>query len=218
VTAGGLSLDGQRFYHCDATFLFPVSAMASVFRAKVLNALWDAQRAAAFEGYRDFEDPEGFERLINRLPKKWNVYAKPSFDQGKHVLQYLGRYTHRVGMANSRLLQVTADTVTFRTRGADTATTAPVEFLRRFVRHVLPDGFHKIRHVGLNASESKREAARAALRQTTRRSRAVSWQERLRQVTDRDVCRCPSCKAPLLSTAFASPLARAPPARLEKAA
>lgn len=211
VTAGGLSLDGQRFLHCAPTFLFPVSAMAEVFRAKVIDALWKAYRALELGDFDDFEDPEGFSRLINRLPKKWNVYAKPSFDQGKHVLQYLGRYTHRVGIANSRLVEVTDDSVTFRTRGAKVVTVTPVEFLRRFVRHVLPDGFHKIRHVGLNASKTKREAACNALEQTRPSTDPLTWQGRLLQLTSRDVCRCPKCNAALRSLPLNPIRARAPP-------
>jgi hypothetical protein len=139
VTAGGLSLDGERFIHCHPTYIFPIAALAKVVRAKLLNELWRAYRSDSFAGFADFNDPEGFSYLTRRLPKDWIVYAKPSFDRGEHVLQYLGRYTHRVGISNSRLLDVTDDSITFRTNDGNTTTVGPVEFLSRFIRHVLPE-------------------------------------------------------------------------------
>ncbi len=210
VTAGGLSLDGKRFIHCHPDYLFPIAALAKVFRAKLLDELWTGYRSASFAGFSDFDDPEGFSYLMRRLPREWVVYAKPSFDRGEHVLQYLGRYTHRVGIANSRLVDATNDAVTFRSKNGNTATVHPVEFLRRLIRHVLPDGFHKIRHVGLNISVSKRDAARTALGQSSPPQPEKTWQERLAEVTGRDVCRCPRCQAPLRCTPLET-RSRAPP-------
>lgn len=209
VTAGGLSQHSQQYVSRGRNFLFPVRAMAAVFRAKVLAALWDAHRAGSFRTFDD--DPEAFELLAGRVPKKWNVYAKPSFDKGEHVIAYLGRYTHRVGISNSRLLSVADDAVTFRTRGNDTVTMTPVEFLRRFVQHVLPDGFHKIRHVGLNASPVKRAQAREALEQTAPQRAFHPWQQRLFELTGHDVHQCPQCKAALRMLPLESSRARAPP-------
>ncbi len=217
VTAGGLSLDGKRFIHCHPDYLFPITALAKVFRAKLLDELWKAYRAASFDGFSDFDDPEGFSCLMRRLPKDWVVYAKPSFDRGEHVLQYLGRYTHRVGISNSRLVDVTEDSVTFRTKNGNTVTVHPVEFLSRLIRHVLPDGFHKIRHIGLNISVSKRDAARTALDQASPPQPEKTWQQRLAELTGRDVCRCPRCQAPLRCTPLET-RSRAPPRSLEPAA
>ena len=217
VTAGGLSMDAQRFLHCGPKYLFPIAALAKVFRAKLIDALWKDYRKACFDGFADFDDPEGFSFLMRRLPKNWVVYAKPSFDRGEHVLQYLGRYTHRVGIVNSRLLAVTEDSVTFRTKHGKTTTITPLEFLRRFIRHVLPDGFHKLRHVGLNISATKRDAARAALSHARPALQVLTWQQRLAQLTGRDVCLCPRCNAQLRCT----PLeirSRAPPHHMEPAA
>jgi hypothetical protein len=183
--------------------------MAQVFRAKVLDALWQAHRDGRLSGFD--EDPQAFEILLGRTHKRWNVYAKPSFDKGPHVIAYLGRYTHRVGISNSRLLAVTPDAVTFRTKGGATATVTPVEFLRRFVRHVLPDGFHKIRHVGLNASVAKRAQARQALCQPPPVRASPTWQERLLLLTAHDVHRCPHCRAALRAVALQPTRARAPP-------
>jgi hypothetical protein len=150
ITAGGLALDGKRFVHVRKDYLFNVEVMGRLLRGKMLDALRKLNREGAF--------PELTQRAFNRLMaslaahKCWVVYAKAPFRRSQHVLSYLGRYTHRVGIANSRLLDIGPTHVTFRTKGKQTATLHPVAFLRRFLLHILPDGFHKIRHAGLYAS------------------------------------------------------------------
>lgn len=150
VTAGGLSLDGQRFIQVRKDYLFNVKVMGKLLRGKMLDALRKLRRKGVF--------PELSHRAFNRLMaslaahKSWVVYAKAPFRRSQHVLSYLGRYTHRVGIANSRLLDAGPTHVTFRTKGKQTATLHPVAFLRRFLQHILPGGFHKIRHAGLYAS------------------------------------------------------------------
>jgi hypothetical protein len=150
ATAGGLSLDGQRFVHVRNNYLFSVKVMGQLLRGKMLDALRRLYRKGAFPEVGPF----GFNRLMASLAQhqSWVVYAKAPFNRSKHVLSYLGRYTHRVGIANSRLLDVGPEHVTFRTKGRQTATLHPVVFLHRFIQHVLPDRFHKIRHAGLYAS------------------------------------------------------------------
>jgi hypothetical protein len=149
----------------------------------------------------NLEDPEAFDRLMARLAQsRWVVYAKRPFRRIEHVLGYLGRYTHRVAISNGRLVNVTKSTVTFRTKEGKTHTIPPVEFLRRFVQHVLPDGFKKIRHYGLYASsaDSKLELARARLASGVKSAPttlppAPTWQQLLRDLTGRDVDRCQRC-------------------------
>ena len=141
----------------------------------------------------------------------WYLYAKPSFARGKYVLDYLGRYTHRVGLSNSRLLAVSTEAVTFHTKGAGTTTVDPITLLRRFVQHVLPSGFHKIRYVGLYASRQRLQQARSVLGQRPSRRRKKTWREHLRKLTGRDVSVCPVCGSTL--RAIPLPMARAPPAR-----
>jgi hypothetical protein len=210
VTAGGLSLDGERWCTTRREFLFPVRLMGTVFRGKMMAALRHAERKGAFKRFDDFQDPEAFARLMRTIAKlPWYVYAKPTFSCGLYVMQYLGRYTHRVGIANSRLLAISGDSVTFCTKGSATTTLHPVEFLRRFLLHVLPDRLHKIRHFGLYSSPSKLERARALLGSPTPRSPARSWQERLRSLTGHDVTECPCCHATL--TVLPLPAIRAPP-------
>jgi len=203
VTAGGLGGRGA-WRASRRDFLFSVVAMGRLFRGKLMAALGDAYDSRAFARFRDFDDPQGFARLMARLPPRaWNVYAKAPFKKGRHVLDYLGRYTHRVGIANSRLLAVSERTVRFRTKARGVETVTPVEFLRRLVRHVLPDGFHKIRHVGLYAPAAarRRRIARTALGQRPRPRRRRDWRQRLAQLTGRDVTRCPLCGAALVIVA-----------------
>ena len=161
ATAGGLSMGGKRFVHSRKGFLFPVKVMGLLLRGKVLDTLRRLHGQGTF--------PElgraAFDRLMTSLAghRSWVVYAKAPFRRSQHVLSYLGRYTHRVGIANSRLLDVGPGHVTFRTKGKGTATLHPVDFLGRFLQHILPDGFHKIRHAGLYASPERLEQARALL-------------------------------------------------------
>jgi Putative transposase/Transposase zinc-binding domain len=221
VTAGGLGLCGDRFIDCRPDFLFPVKALGKVFRAKMLESLWTHHRKSAFAGFPRFDDPEAFGSLINRLPRKsWYTYSKPAFGRAEHVLQYLGRYTHRVGISNSRLVDVFDEHVTFRTRGRKTVTITGPEFVRRLVQHVLPDGFHKIRHFGLNASKQRRAQAAGLLdapSQVVPRKR--TWQEQLSELTGHDPSRCPRCNAPLESFSLPGVVrARSPPTIKQRAA
>jgi Putative transposase/Transposase zinc-binding domain len=214
VTAGGLTHDG-RWVACNGRFLFPVHAMGKIFRGKMMDRLRRDYASGRFARFDAFQDPQGFDVLMAKIAKlDWNVYAKAPFAKSQHVLSYLGRYTHRVGIANSRLLAVSPEAVTFRTKGDGVASVTPVEFLRRFVQHVLPDGFHKIRHYGLYASgaHANREVARALLGQATqvRRKRRTSA-ELLLDVTGRDVSGCPRCGAKLVRRPLPPTHARAPP-------
>lgn len=211
VTAGGLSLDGLNWKKAGRRFLFHIKPMGIFFRGGLITALRNAYRDGHFKGFRDFDDPEAFGHLMSLLGKiGWNIHVKPSFSNAEHVLQYLGRYTHRVGMANSRLVDVTDQQVTFRTKDGHTQTLSPVEFLRRFVRHVLPDGFHKIRHLGLHASRSKREVARTLLDTHPQSApKKLTWRERFAQLNGREVSACPHCGHPLLCLPLRQ--ARSPP-------
>jgi hypothetical protein len=190
--------------------------MGPLLRGKVHDALSHAYAKGAFATFDAFQDPAAFPRLVIKLAKlSWNVYAKAPFKKSKYVLDYLGRYTHRVGVANSRLLDVTDQHVVFRTKGKGTETLTPVAFLWRFVQHVLPDGFHKIRHVGLYASPERLALARTRLplpMPLPAPRPKLSWEERLLATTGRDVRRCPVCEA-LLARQALPPPARGPPTK-----
>jgi hypothetical protein len=228
VSAGGLAHDGATWVPCARTYLFPVGVMGALLRGKMMASLRSLHAQGRFEGFQDFEDPQGFEALMRRIAKKpWNVYAKKPFPESQHVLEYLGRYTHRVGIANSRLLDVSPKLVTFRTKGDAVATLSPVSFLQRFVQHVLPPGFHKIRHFGLYASgmAAKRSSARELLATSAPSSEPVpttpkTLVQKLLELTGRDISHCPRCGAhlesrplPPQSEASSPANARAPPPR-----
>jgi hypothetical protein len=198
VTAGGLAKDGQRFRRSERRFLFPIKTMGKLFRGKFLALLSDAYNAKELAHVHAFNDPAAFPRLVTTVGGlSWNVYAKAPFSDSRHVVAYLGRYTHRVGIANSRLLDVTDTQVVFRTRGDATETLPPVAFLWRFVQHVLPKGFHKIRHVGLYGSPHLERAREVLGMLPSTATPRRSWQQTLFDLTGRDVRHCPRCLAPL---------------------
>jgi hypothetical protein len=222
VTAGGLTDSGQRFVRRPGRYLFPVKVMGELLRGKVLAALRDLHRHHRLP----VTDPE-FAALCARLARpRWVVYAKSAFRRVEHVLAYLGRYTHRVGLANSRLLSVTEDAVTLATKHGQSVTLTPLELLRRFVQHVLPAGFQKVRHYGLYASAcvvGLLAQAHALLAPTPTPPAAITppppltYVEHLRALTGRDVDRCPRCGGRLLrwrlepQRSARSATARAPP-------
>jgi hypothetical protein len=221
VTGGALTPGGDRWIRARAKYLLPVRVLADVFRGKFLAALRREYARGGFDGFGAFTDPEGFERLCSASAKhRWVVYAKKPFAGPEHVFRYLGRYTHRVGIANSRLVDVRDDRVTFRTKNGKTITLAPVDFLARFVQHVLPKGYVKIRHYGLLAGSNVRtllERARELLRPVVRadtRLTATTWIEIFLALAGRDVRRCTLCDGPVVMTSLPSPpspIARAPP-------
>lgn len=221
VTAGGLASDRTCWKPSGKKYLFPVKVLRVLLRGKMLGTLRRLHGEGAFMGFEDFADPEAFERLMSRLAgKKWVVYAKKPFRRVDHVLKYLGRYTHRVGIANSRLVDVQSDAVTFRTKNGKTVTLGPVEFLRRFVQHVLPEGLHKIRHYGLyaGAAGDERQAASekiGVVSVCSGSTRAIeieqSFREQLRELTGRDVDHCAQCGGVVDHRALPQPISRAPP-------
>jgi hypothetical protein len=225
VTAGGLAADGSRWVPSDKKYLFPVEAMGALLRGKMMAALHRMHARDLFAKFDDFADPEAFGHLMHKLAKtKWVVYAKRPFQRVEHVLKYLGRYTHRVGISNSRIVDITDTLVTFRTKNGKTVSATPVEFLRRFVQHVLPDGFHKIRHYGLYAAAAHHAHQRAIDRLTptptaiTGPNTTSCWQSVLLELTERDVEHCPHCGAVMLHRPVVSTHPRAPPLHLEIAA
>jgi predicted RNA-binding Zn-ribbon protein involved in translation (DUF1610 family) len=228
VTAGGLAEEASHWVPSNSKYLFSVKVMGQLLQGKMMAELRDLHAKGTFATFKDFAEPDSFDHLMQKLASShWNVYAKKPFGRVDHVIQYLGRYTHRVGMANSRLVDVRDDAVTFRTKDGKTATLAPVEFLRRFVQHVLPDGFHKIRHFGLyaGAADEARRQALECLNPSTPASVVAqeetvskSWEEDLQLFTGRDVNRCPCCGGLIERRAVAATPTRGPPATRELAA
>lgn len=218
VTAGALASDDSRWVPREG-FLFSVKVLGALFRGKMMDAIRRLHRNGVFERFEPFRDPQGFDHLMQRLAKhRWVVYSKKPFATSDHVFRYLGRYTHRVGIANSRLLEVDEREVTFATKHGATASIAPVEFLRRLVQHVLPPRFVKIRHYGLYAGANVRSRlARAHELLPAGRddaALATTWYGLLLALTGHDVRVCPHCGAEVLACPLPGPpppAARAPP-------
>ncbi len=169
VPGGGLSPDGQRWVSCKSGFFLSVRVLSRLFRRRFLEELEGAHRAGKlqfFGQYTELADARAFARWLAPMRKcEWVVYAKRPFAGPQAVLAYLSRYTHRVAIANSRLVALDERGVTFRwkdyrDKGSTrhkTMTLTPEEFMRRFLLHVLPGGFHRIRHFGLIANNGRRE-------------------------------------------------------------
>jgi hypothetical protein len=208
VTGGGLHPDGDRWVSSRRRHLFPVRVLSRLFRGKFLAALAREYNKGHLDlsgRCTDLADRRAFAAFKDSLYRKdWVVYAKRPFAGSNQVFRYLGRYTHRVGLSNRRLVSLDARGVTFRTRGDQTETLAPNEFLRRFLLHVLPKGFVKIRHHGLMAASNVNTRLAIARRllecapprvagDTTSTPR--DFRELLLALTGVDLRRCPRCGA-----------------------
>jgi hypothetical protein len=217
VTGGGLSADGESWIAARNSFLLPVRALSKIIRAKFLEALEKACREGRLRGrVPGLEGPVQFPRFIRKLRrKKWVVFAKEAFGGSQKAFHYLSRYTHRVAISNHRLVSLAEGKVSFQARDNSrpgqkrlVTLTAP-EFIRRFLLHVLPPRFVKIRHYGLMApcnAKTKLEKARSliylqepgATDDLTRQkpdttSKTKTWQEMLLAVTGMDLTVCPNC-------------------------
>jgi hypothetical protein len=208
VPGGGPSADRTRWIGCRPGFFLPVKVLSRLFRRLYLTRLqaaFDAGQLRFFGDLASLAKPAMFAARLRPLRAiRWVVYAKRPFGGPEQVLDYLGRYTHRVAIANSRLVGLAAGRVSFRwkdyrhhdkqkvmTLGAD-------EFIRRFLLHVLPDGFHRIRHYGYLAN-GQRAAKLAdcrrllAVPEPAPPARAADYRERYQQLTGRSLDLCPGC-------------------------
>jgi hypothetical protein len=208
VPAGALSHDQMRWSPARKNFLFPVKALSIVFCGKFLDLLKGAfaQNKLLFVGQTaSLANPAAFQLLINALRKKpWVVYAKKPFGSPVHVLDYLGRYTHRVALSNDRILSAHNGDVTFRYRDRKdqnrkkTMTLDAHEFIRRFLLHVIPKGFVRVRHFGFLANRSKSHLAKCRqlldLNPALPKLPKKSVHQLMLQLTGVDITRCPLCQ------------------------
>ena len=206
VPGGGLSQDGSRWVPCRPAFFLPVRVLSRLFRRlflKMLTAAHEANHLKFFGNHASLADPNAFAALLAPLRDvEWVVYAKEPFAGPEPVLRYLSRYTHRVAISNQRLVAADDGGVAFRWKdyrldGPDrwkTMTLHPHEFIRRFLMHVLPKGFHRIRHYGLFAN-GNRTANIARLRELLSVPPVVK--EVIEEATSDDQhqlpCPCPRC-------------------------
>jgi hypothetical protein len=216
VTGGGLSADQTRWVPSRERYLLPVKVLARLFRGKFLAALEGARKDGLlhFAGStEDLSDPATWRTFKDKLYRtSWVVYSKPPFGGPEHVFHYLGRYTHRIAISNHRITDIRDGKVTFIVKDyADnhrrkSLTLDAVEFLRRFLLHVLPHRFVRIRHYGLCAARNvhtKLATAQRLLAETSgvphskTASRAEPthepWWQRFLHLTGIDVMACPAC-------------------------
>jgi hypothetical protein len=229
VTGGGLSLDGTRWISCKKSFFIPVKILSRLFRGKFLAYLREVHDSGAlvFPGkIAHLKGKPAFEALVTDLYRhEWVVYCKPPFKNAETVIDYLGRYTHRVALSNDRLVTFIGDQVTIRYRDADDSDTIKCmtldafEFIRRFLLHILPDQFMKIRHYGIMSNRNrttKLPTCKEILGVSTNQNHEgakPSWEELLTRITGIDPRLCPHCRKGkmLLKEVLLPTINRAPP-------
>lgn len=209
VTAGGLSHDGTRWNKParGANFLAPVNALAKVFRARFLEglkSLYDDDMLYLDGPCGRLRRPRHFRARLDRLHRmRWNVYVKRPFAGAKHVFSYLGQYTHRVAISNHRLRKLDDKGVHFSTKDGSVACLEPTEFIRRFLDHLMPKRFVRIRHYGLYSPACVRgrlELARAQLPPapesaplSAEQARAIDFRALIIALTGQDPLLCTVC-------------------------
>jgi hypothetical protein len=209
VPGGGLSADGSKWISSRKRYFLPVPVLSLLFRRLFLTKLVAAHAEGQLHFHGALErlaNPHAFSAFVKRQRRsKWVTYAKAPFAGPKAVLVYLSRYTHRVAISNHRLIKADADGVTFkykdyRTRGQarfKTMTLSPHEFIRRFLMHVLPKGFHRIRHYGLfaNGNRSAMIARARELLAVASRAKEPEEAQTAKPTTSPEpiACCCPRC-------------------------
>jgi hypothetical protein len=216
ATGGGLSTDGSKWISATNGFLLPVRALSKIIRAKFAQALEKVYQEGRLKGNAPcLEGKAQFARFTRKLKrKKWVVYCKGLFHGSKKAYDYLSRYTHRVAISNHRLLSLDDHLVTFRARdnrnpGRHRSVTIHAqEFIRRFLLHILPPRFVKIRHFGLMApcnAKTKLESARTLIinqgpapgevppERTDISKESKTWQEMMEDLTGINPTLCPQC-------------------------
>lgn len=207
IPAGYLSNDGERWIHSKKKFLFPVKALSKVFRGKFIEQMEIAFHDLIFPGkIADIGTNAGFRKLKKQLfSKEWVVYSKQPFGGPEQVLEYLGRYTHRVAISNNRILDMENNTITFSYRDRKNGNEKKSmflkanEFIRRFLLHALPKKFMRIRHSGFLANRCKKKdlsKCRKILGQDNIPDNLSnkSVKELMFELTGKDICTCPFCK------------------------
>jgi hypothetical protein len=233
VPGGGLSADGQRWVSCRPGFFLPVRVLSRLFRRLFLTQLqhaYDAGKLKFFNALAALQAPEAFTRYLEPVRQcEWVVYAKPPFGGPQHVLDYLGRYTHRVAISNHRLIDFVDGHVRFQWKDYRHESRKKVmrlsadEFIRRFLLHVLPSGFQRIRHYGLLANRyraDKLARCRQLLGQPApldkHEEAPVDYRDRYERLTGKSLRDCPKCGQGhmiYIEAVLGTPMPRAPPGK-----
>jgi Putative transposase/Transposase zinc-binding domain len=213
VPGGGLSADGERWVPCRAGFFLPVRVLSRFFRRRFLELLeqsFDHDELEFFSSLEALREREAFRRYLEPLrQKEWIVYAKAPFAGPEQVLDYVGRYTHRVAISNNRLLDIEDGQVTFRykdyrdSEAQKTMTLTADEFIRRFLLHILPPGFQRIRYYGFLGNrfrEQKLELCRRLLQVSPTPPEQIDvdpsadYRDRYEALTGQSLHVCPVCR------------------------
>jgi Putative transposase/Transposase zinc-binding domain len=211
IPGGGLSPDGSHWIACRPNFFLPVRVLAPLFRRLFLAALekaFDAKKLTFYGSLAPLRDGRAFRRYLAPARKaEWCVYAKRPFAGPEQVLAYVARYTHRVAISNNRLLAIEEGKVRFRWKDyrngnrQKTMSLAADEFIRRFLLHVLPQGFQRIRYYGFLANrrrEQKLARCRQLLampqREATEEAAVRDYRDQYRQLTGAGLTECPACQ------------------------
>jgi len=210
ITGGGLSLDGMRWIFCKQDFFIHVKVLSKVFRGKFLDYLKKAydKKELKFPGkIKHLEEQNTFNTMLSELyDQEWVVYCKPPLENAEQAIEYLGRYTHRVAISNDRIVRLKGASVTFRYRDSSDndkvkyMTLDAREFIRRFLLHILPDNFVKIRHYGLLSNRGKgiklslcKEFLGVLDSNEHEDSQKETWEDLLIRITGIDPRLCPVC-------------------------
>jgi hypothetical protein len=212
VPGGGLSADGQRWVSCRPGFFLSVRVLSRFFRRRFLELLthaFDCGELEFFSSVKELADREAFCRYLDPVRKKeWVVYAKAPFAGPEQVLDYVGRYTHRVAISNNRLLDIDDEKVTFRWKdyrdesAQKTMTLDADEFIRRFLLHVLPQGLQRIRYYGFMGNRHREEKLQQCRRllqmspttsDSTTAAAPADYRDRHEALTSISLRECPLC-------------------------
>jgi hypothetical protein len=216
VTSGGF--DGEKWNPTKPNFLFSIEKVRELYRKRMirgLRRLYKKHKLSLKGDLASLADPDAFDALMKTLEAEdWIVDIQPPKGDPEHATKYLSMYTRSVAISDHRMISVEDGMVTFKARDEKTLTLGWEEFIRRFLLHVLPSGFRKVRHYGLysNSSGARLEEARRALRiltgapaQEPKTTSELTWQERIKLVTGVDPSICPRCKRPGMTTTIFGP-------------
>jgi hypothetical protein len=231
VPGGGISPDGSRWIPCRPRFFLPVRVLSCLFRRLFLTYLeeaFDAGKLKFFSSLESLRDPQVFRRHLDPVRHvKWVVYAKAPFAGPQQVVDYVGRYTHRVAISNHRILEIENGQVKFHWRDYRDSnqqkimTLSAEEFIRRFLLHVLPSGFHRIRYYGFLGNryrKQKLEHCRQLLGMTATNPNSSQpqpdedYRERYEKLTGHSLRECPVCHRGRMITVLLLPKVHSPPA------
>jgi len=208
VSGGGLDQDGIEWKYSGKKFFVPVKALSKVFRAKFIEMLniEYCKKSLKIPDIKNNINYNDFTRLETKLREKdWVVYTKKVFKGAGNVIEYLGRYSHRVAISNSRIISMINGIVKFRYKDYrdnnkwKIMEISAIEFIRRFVQHILPNNFYKIRYYGLMANNNRRtklDAVFSWLNENSPFSRfeGLEWHEIIESVTGKNIFKCPVCR------------------------